>query len=130
MEPPKPLPRLPEDAAILGFTPDTTMGWVVTYAGPCPDDGCTEPHRRLYAIPIIGWLHVEDPTRGIALRPAVMAASGAVIDYLDVPSGFTFLGVLTDTEEMPQTAHALYHAQVKGDGPEIDLEAIVASAMN
>lgn len=131
MEPLKPLPRLDDDAAILGFTPDTSAGWVVTYAGPCPDEGCTEPHKRLYAIPIVGWLHYEDLKRGIALRPAIMGASGGIVDYLDVPDEFMFIGVLADTEEMPRTAHALYHAKMKGgQAPDIDLEAAIASTMN
>lgn len=124
----KALHPLDPDHVVLSFTSDPTLSWVAAYAGPCPEMDCDDGHRRLYAIPIIGWLHVKR-TDGVVLRPAIMASTGTVTDFLDVPSAFLFLGVLLDGDDMPLNAHAIYRQKVGHlDTEELDLDATTLMA--
>lgn len=120
---------LPDDAIVDGFTPDATLAWLATYAGPCGDPACDKDknpdgHTRLYMIPIIGWLHVI-LTRGNAeefqLRPAIMASGGSVIDYMRLHDSFKFIAILRATEDAAETAKQLYKERHGGSG-EIVLE--------
>jgi len=108
---------LPQGSMVYAFTPDATLGWAVAYAGPCGEKDCDEgeAHTRLYAVPVVGWLHVSVPdVAGTTLRPAIMLASGEVRDYLSVSAKYKFIGVLRVTEEFPEMARELYRKRFGG----------------
>jgi len=119
LEDPKPLSP---GTLIDGFTPDPNLSWIATYAGPCGDPECKEQHTRLYLIPIIGWLRVVIPLDGedfdeVQLRPAVMASSGLVKDYFDLPDLFKFIAVLRVSDNTVIVARAIYQERYGTDLP-------------
>lgn len=107
---------LPAHAAIDYFTPDNTGSWYVAYAGPCGDPDCKLTHRRLYVIPMIGWLSYEVPilsgsdviATNVLVRPAVMNPSGKIEDFLDTGGEFRFIAVLRGAQEMATVAKEIY----------------------
>ena len=109
---------LSDNEPAIGFTHDSSASWVSTYAGPCLDPGCDVQHKRLYIIPVIGWLHYNDrSTSSLVLRPAIMSGTGIVGDYLSVPSSFQFIAVLQDSDDVDRQAHAIYHHRFKDSSP-------------
>lgn len=116
--------RLPSDASILGFTNDPSGRFLVAYAGPCPERDCDSDHRRLYLLPMIGWFHFDDEYSNMILRPAIMTGNGSTVDYLDLPSGFTFIAVLEDGDDTVIKAVEIYRQQHAHQGAEIELDEV------
>ena len=110
-----PLP-LPEGTIIDGFTPDSTLAWLIAYAGPCGDPECDKDnqpngHSRIYLIPMIGWLHAiieKGDLDEVQLRPAIMSSGGNVVDYMNVADVFRFIAVLRADDNTINVAKELY----------------------
>lgn len=111
---------LAQTSTVSNFTPDSTLSWLVAYAGPCGDptckiDGITGGHMRLYLIPMIGWLHalVNEPAGGVTitrlrLRPAIMSSAGMVVDYMEAVDKFKFIAIIRATDDAVATAKGIY----------------------
>lgn len=99
--------RLVPGSLIDGFTHDPNLSWVVAYAGPCNDSECKETHKRLYLIPVLGWLQVLVDDH-LLVRPAVMGSNGSVVDYMDFPDTFRFVAVLQRNGDVVEVAREIY----------------------